>query len=131
MLSGVASCTSEMRITMLTVSAAPRTASARIESQSWREMANTTVARPKTITAWNMRMPARRLMAWRARAPVMSKAPTAGTAQHAQSPRPGVQDVARIDRQQRRRPAQQHGKQIERDRAQDRRVTAHETDAGK
>ena len=60
--SGVASCTSEKRITTLTVSAAPRIASATSESHIQCETANTTVAAPNTITAWNMRTPTRRLI---------------------------------------------------------------------
>ena len=68
MSSGVDSCTSEMRITMLTMSAAPITASATIDSGSHAEKPNTTVATPNTITDWNMRMPTRRLMGRRASA---------------------------------------------------------------
>jgi hypothetical protein len=49
-----------MRITMLTVSAAPMMSSAKIESQIERETANTSVARPKMITAWNILIPTRR-----------------------------------------------------------------------
>ena len=49
--SGVASCTSEKRITTLTVSAAPSTASASSDSHIQCDSANTTVATPKTITA--------------------------------------------------------------------------------
>ena len=63
--SGVASCTSEKRITTLTVSAAPRIASASTDSHIHCDSANTTVATPKTITAWNIRMPTWRLMLWR------------------------------------------------------------------
>ena len=67
-----------------------------------------------------------------ARAPrVISSAPTAGAARSTPSPAgPGVQDVAGIDRQQRRGAAEQHGEQVERDRAEDRRIVADEADAG-
>jgi hypothetical protein len=50
-------------------------------------------------------------------------------AQHAQPPRSGLEDVAREDRQQRGRAAEQHGEEIERNRAQDRRMRADERDA--
>ena len=48
-------------------------------------------------------------------------------------PRPkrtGLKDVARVDRQQRRDAAEQHGKEIERDGAKDGRMFADEADAG-
>jgi hypothetical protein len=48
-------------------------------------------------------------------------------------PRPkrtGLKDVARVDRQQRRDAAEQHGKEIERDGAKDGRIFADEADAG-
>ena len=49
--SGVASCTSEKRITTLTMSAAPSTASASTDSHIQCDSANTMVATPNTITA--------------------------------------------------------------------------------
>ena len=49
--SGVASWTSEKRITTLTISAAPRIASASTDSHIHCDSANTTVATPNTITA--------------------------------------------------------------------------------
>ncbi len=52
-------------------------------------------------------------------------------AQDAEAERPGFQNVARIDRQQRDDAAEQHREQIERDGAEDRRVVANEADAGK
>jgi hypothetical protein len=83
------------------------------------------------ITAWNIRIPTRRLIAWRASTAVISNAPDRRrAAQHAQPPWPGMQNVAGVDRQQRRRSAQQHGEQIERYRPQYRRVAAHEPHAG-
>src|SRR3954451_6729182 len=44
--------------------------------------------------------------------------------QQAERPGSGVQDVARVDRQQRRDAAEQHGEQIERDRAEENRMAA-------
>ena len=52
-------------------------------------------------------------------------------AQDAEAERAGLQNVARIDRQQRRDAAEQHGEQVERDGAEDRRIVADEADAGK
>ena len=51
-------------------------------------------------------------------------------AQDAQPKRAGLQNVARIDRQQRRDAAEQHSEQVERDGAEDRRIVADEADAG-
>jgi len=51
-----------------------------------RENANTTVAKPKTMTAWNIRMPARREIACRASTADMSSAPTAGAPRSTPSP---------------------------------------------
>ena len=51
-------------------------------------------------------------------------------AQDAEAERAGFKNVARIDRQQRRDAAEQHGEHIERDGAEDRRVAADEADAG-
>ena len=65
--SGVDSCTSEKRITTLMVSAAPSIASDNIDNHIQCDTANSTVARPNTITDWNIRNPTRRLMVWRAR----------------------------------------------------------------
>ena len=62
------------------VSAAPIAASAITESQMFRDSANTMVASPKAITAWNIRKPARRAIGWRAMIAVMQSAPTAGAA---------------------------------------------------
>ncbi len=50
-------------------------------------------------------------------------------AQHAEAPRSSVQDVARIDRQQRGGAAKQYGEQIERDGAENGRVATHEAHA--
>ena len=62
------------------------TASASIDSPIDRETANTTVARPKTITAWNILTPARWVMAWRASTPDMINAPKAGAPRSTPSP---------------------------------------------
>src|SRR5450755_2007913 len=93
--SGVASCTSEKRITTLTMSAAPSIASATTESHIHCETANTTVATPNTITAWNMRTPTRRLMVWRARTAVITSAPTAGAARRMPRPQGPVCRISR------------------------------------
>ena len=45
-------------------------------------------------------------------------------AQQAEAPRPDLQDVARVDRQQRHRAAEQHGEEVERDRAEDDRAAS-------
>ena len=70
----------------LTVSAAPMIASASSDSHITCDTANTTVATPNTITAWNIRNPTRRRMAWRASTAVISNAPTAGAARSRPSP---------------------------------------------
>jgi hypothetical protein len=51
-------------------------------------------------------------------------------AQDAEPERAGLQDIVRIDRQQRGDAAEQHGEKIERDGAQDRRIVADEADSG-
>ena len=51
-------------------------------------------------------------------------------AQQAEPPRPGMQDVARIDRQQRRRAAEQHREEIERDGAEHDLLAPHIAEAG-
>ena len=59
MSSGVSICTSVIRITTLTESAAPRTASASIDSQNELDRPNTMVAMPNTATAVNSMRPMR------------------------------------------------------------------------
>ena len=55
-------------------------------------------------------------MVWRASTMVISKrADRRRGAQHAEAERAGLQDIARIDRQQRGDAAEQHREQIERD----------------
>ena len=83
------------------------------------------------MTAWNIRIPTPAVDRVAGQHDGhQQRADRRRAAQHAESPRPGVQDVARIDRQQRRRAAQQHGEQVERYRAQYRWIAAHEADAG-
>ena len=80
------------------------------------------VAMPKTITDWNMRMPTRALQG-RARQQVGrdQRAGSGRGAQQAQAHRSDAQDVAGEDGQQRRGAAQQHGEQVQRNGAQQRR----------
>ena len=96
MSSGVASWTSEMRITTLTMSAAPITAKSPIDSQIECDSANTMVARPKRSPPGTSHAdPA--VDRWASTA--SSAAPTAGRrAQHAEAPRPGMKYVACVDR---------------------------------
>ncbi len=129
--SGVANCTSDVRITTLTMSAAPMTASASTESQTWcREREHhgrdaehdDRLKHPHSHSAGNgvagkQRRHRQRADGWR------------GT-QYAQSPRSGLQNVTGVDRQKRGGAAQQHGEQVERDRAQDRRIAPDKADAG-
>ena len=53
-----------------------------------------------------------------------------GAPQQPKPPRPDLQDVPRIDWQQSRRPAQEHGKEVQGDRAEDHRLGADERNAG-
>ena len=62
-------------MTTLIVSAAPIAARAATESQICLDSANTIVARPKAITAWNIRIPTRRVST-----AVINRAPAAGAA---------------------------------------------------
>ena len=57
MASGASICTSEKRMTTLTESEAPSTASAAIDSGSQVNSANTMVERPNSATTANITMP--------------------------------------------------------------------------
>src|SRR5580692_4408892 len=83
------------------------------------DSAKTVEAIPKMQTVPSIRSPARRSMAWRARNTDMLSAPTAG-----------AENIAGIDRQQRGDAAQQHGKQVERDGAEQNRIVADIGNAG-
>ena len=88
-------------------------------------------ARPKTTTACSIRIPTRRVMLRRASTAVIASAPTAGAARSTPRPQGPVWRMSRgVDRHQRRRPAEQHREEVERDRPEDRLVAAHEADAG-
>jgi hypothetical protein len=84
---------------------------------------------PNAITPPNIARPGRTSSGKRVSHSVPASAPTAGAARSAEPPRPDLQDVARIDRQQRGRAAEQHGEQVERQRAEDRRLAPDERDA--
>jgi hypothetical protein len=109
-----------MRITMLTMSAAPRIAKATIDSQSDRENANTTY--PHADAAIDRVAGQRQTH--------QQRADRRRAAQNAEAPWAGMQNVARIDRQQCSRAAKQDGEQIERYRSQDRWIAANEADTG-
>ena len=84
--SGVSSCTSVWRITTLTMSAAPETASAISDSQNEADSANTSIATPNTATAPISVRPTRRSSGCWASQTDSSSAPTAGAARS--RPRP-------------------------------------------
>ena len=118
-------------MTTLTVSAAPITTSAASVSAMLRDSAKTSVPRPKTTTACSIRIPTRRVMLRRASTAVIASAPTAGAARSTPSPQGPVCRMSRgIDRHQRRRAAEQHREEVERDRPEDRLVAPHEADPG-
>ena len=83
---GVSSCTIDMRITTLTMSAAPLTIKAAKEIANTVERPNTRVLKPNTATASNIRRPTLRSTGQRASTTDMSKAPTAGEARSNPSP---------------------------------------------
>ena len=128
--SGVPSCTSVMRITTLTMSEAPSTASAASATTKLFDSANTTVESPKPATAANIILPAPRSIGQRvSTSAIVERADAGRGAQQAERPRAGREHVAREHRQQRGHAAEQHGEQIERDDAEDRRTAADEGEA--
>ena len=121
-----------MRITTLTMSDAPSTASAASAMMKLSESANTTVERPNAATAANIIFPALRSIGQRVSTSAMRQRADAGRgAQQAERPRPGREHVAREHRQQRGHAAEQHREQVERDHAEDRRTAADEREACK
>ena len=118
-------------MTTLTMSTAPSSARAASESANDDDSAKTIVAPPNAATAANIvradappqRVP-REIQRRRERAD------SGRAAQHAEPGRPDVQDVLGVDRQERRRAAQQHGEQIERDGAEDHGVSANVVEPG-
>ena len=86
MASGVSSCTKVWRVTTLTLSAAPVTASASSDRPKCSDRPNTTVATPNTATAPSSLPPTRRCKGQRARTSDIASAPTAGAARS--RPRP-------------------------------------------
>ena len=83
------------------------------------------VAAPNTTTATSIFTPTSVFSGRNEKKMAVSVAPTAGAARS--GPRPSgadLQDVARIDRQHRRRSAEQHGEQVERDGAEHQPVAA-------
>ena len=129
--SGVASCTSEKRITTLTVSAAPNVASASTDSHIQCETREHD--RRHTEDDDGLKHPhadaAPDGVARQTRRHQQGADRGRG-AQNAEAERAGLEDIARIDRQQRRDAAEQHREQIERDRAEDRGIVADEPDPG-
>ena len=96
--SGVLICTRVCRTTTLTMSAAPRTASAARESRKDRERPKTIVMTPNSATQGNIRAPARRASGLCASTKATTAAPTAGALRRRpESPGSGVQDVASVD----------------------------------
>ena len=83
---GVSSCTIDMRMTTLTMSAAPVTINATSDKIKLVETPNTSVARPYTATASNIRRPTLRSTGQRVSTADISSAPTAGAARS--NPRP-------------------------------------------
>ena len=125
--SGVPSCTSVMRITTLTMSDAPSTTNAASATMNELDSANTMVASPYIATTANMILPAPRSNDQRvSTSAIVERADGGRGAQQAERPRAGRKHVAREHRQQRGHAAEQHGEQIERDDAEDRRTAADE-----
>ena len=84
--SGVSSCTSDWRITTLTMSAAPTTTNATSDSANDVDNPNTNVAAPYNATAPSSTWPARRVIGQRVSATDSANAPAAGAARS--RPRP-------------------------------------------
>ncbi len=82
------------------------------------------------MTARNRMRPMPRSSGWWARNTDIRSAPTAGAdAQEPEPAGPACEDVARVDGQQRGGPAEQHGEQVERHRAEEHRPAPDEGDA--
>ena len=129
--SGVASCTSADRTKTLTMSEAPMSTRATSDTAKLRDRPNAIVAAPKTATQANILAPAAFSMGRSASPNAVTAAPGSGRAsQHAERPRPEVQDVAGIDGQERGRAAEEHCEEVERDGAEDDRVAPHVAHAG-
>ena len=97
------------------MSAAPEMASTPSDSQKLRESPNTTMHRPNKPTASSRVRPTPSRSGVRVSQSDIASAHGRRAAQQAQAPGVCVQDVAREDRQQRHRAAQQHREQVERD----------------
>ena len=129
--SGVASATIVARMFMLIMSAKPLTASAASESANERESPKTTMLAPKTPTTTSSVRPASRCSGRRDQHdPGDERADRRRAPQHSEPDRPDLEDVAREERQQRNGAAEEHGDEVERDRAQQDRRAAHEPEAG-
>ena len=127
---GVRNCTSEKRITTLTTSAAPITASAASDRMRLVDSANTMIAAPKIATTANSTLPIGSVSGRRAKQHRHHQGADAGRrAQQPQPPRPGLQDVAREYREQRRRRGEEHRAHVERDGAEDHAVAPDEVEA--
>ena len=102
-----------------------------IDSANDVDSANTMVASPKQATLTNMMRPICRVSGQRVSTIMISSAPTAGAARSKPRPlRADVEDLVGEDRQQRRRAAEQHREQVERDDAEHDRVASDIGDAG-
>ena len=77
---GVRNCTSENRITTLTTSAAPITASAASDSTRWADRPNTISATPNTVSTPNTTLPTGIVSGQRASVSDVKNAPTPGAA---------------------------------------------------
>ena len=122
---GVASATAVARMFIEIMSTKPLTARASAESQNQRESPNTTMLAPNAPTTTSSVRPACEPSGFRARRDARDQcADGDGAAQHAEPERPGVEDRLREERQQRDGPAEEHGEEVERDRAEDHRASS-------
>ena len=117
--SGVQSCTTVARIYTLMTSLAPMTTSAATEIQSTVDMPKTMVERPNIATVTKSTSPAWSRSGIEGQVEADDNAADARRgAQQPKTPRTDRQDVARIDRHERHGSAEQHGEEVERDRAE-------------
>ena len=95
--SGVPSCTRVMRITTLTMSEAPSTASATSATANTFVDANTIADSPKPATAANIIFPALRSIGQRVSTSAMVSAPTAGAARNSPNPHGPAANTSRAN----------------------------------
>ena len=123
---------SDERMKTLTMSAAPLATSTQTDSSMLVETPNTMMHAPKVATARNSARPAWRNGGRQAITALIATAPIAGAARSRPSPEgPTWRMSSGEHRQQRSRTAEQHGEEVERDRAEDHRFAPHEPNAGR